>query len=206
MRVLADCLGGAEDWVVDTLCALYAEHGRDQEGLAYLDTLKARLDGEEERDFFRMRPPLPADCGLPDEAIEQARARPEGGTWYAAWSLSDLLAEAGRTEVAVAVLEQHPTSNSSIPAQRLIDLGRIEVAVQVLQNRPSAEPATDSWVGTCSNEPPTDHPTSALRQAIVTDCQVISTARPRVPQAHRGRVPCGWWDDRRARRRAVRRA
>ncbi|MCX4427079.1 tetratricopeptide repeat protein [Streptomyces mirabilis] len=154
MCALVDSPGGAEDWVVDSLCTLYAEHGRAQEGLAHLDALKERRGGEEEWDFFRMRLPLLADCGLLDEAIEQARAHHEGDTWYAAWSLSDLVAEAGRTEEAVAVLEQHPTSNSSVLAQRLIDLGRIEDAIRVLQNRPNAEPATDPWDGTYSNKPP----------------------------------------------------
>ncbi|MFI1522861.1 tetratricopeptide repeat protein [Kitasatospora cineracea] len=154
MCALVDSPGGAEDWIVDTLCTLYAEHGRAQEGLAHLDALKARRDGEEEWDFFRLRLPLMADCGLLDEAIEQARAHREGDTGYAAWSLSDLLAEAGRTEEAVAVLEQYPGFNSPVLAQRLIDLGRINDAVRVLQNRPSAEPAADPWARTYSNEPP----------------------------------------------------
>jgi tetratricopeptide (TPR) repeat protein len=153
LRALVDSPGGAEDWIVDTLCTLYAENGRAEEGLAHLDALKARRDGEEGWDFFRMRLPLMADCGLLDEAIEQARAH-EGDTWYAAWSLSDLLAETGRRVEAVAVLEQHPAFNSSVLAQRLIDLGRINDAVRVLQNRPSAEPADDPWAPTYSNEPP----------------------------------------------------
>lgn len=136
------------------LCTLYAQHGRAQEGLAHLDTLKERRRGEEEWDFFRMRLPLMADCGLLDQAIEQARAHHEGDIGYAAWSLSDLLAEAGRTEEAVAVLEQHPTCNVTVLAQRLVDLGRIEDAVRVLQNRPSAEPAADPWDRSHSNELP----------------------------------------------------
>lgn len=47
-----------------------------------------------------------AACGLREEAVELARAHPEGGTWYAARSIAELLAEAGRTEEAVAVLGQ----------------------------------------------------------------------------------------------------
>ncbi|WP_327072185.1 hypothetical protein OG196_00725 [Kitasatospora purpeofusca] len=65
MRALADSPNGAEDYVVDTLCTLYAEHGRAREALAYLDTLKERRGGEEEWDFFRIRLPLmapPAAC------------------------------------------------------------------------------------------------------------------------------------------------
>ncbi|MER5895514.1 hypothetical protein [Streptomyces sp. NPDC001876] len=82
---------------------------------------------------FHNRLSVPATVsGFPAEAIEQARSRPEGDTWYAAWVLSDVLAEAGRTEEAAAVLERHPTFNSSPRAERLIDLGRIEDAVQVL--------------------------------------------------------------------------
>ncbi|MFE7328491.1 hypothetical protein ACFU8W_26635 [Streptomyces sp. NPDC057565] len=158
MRALAERPGGAEDWIVHTLCTLYADHGRPRDGLAHLDALKARSGGKEEWEFFRMRLPLMADCGLLDEAIEQARAHPEGDTWYAAWALSDVLAEAGRTEDAAAVLEQHSTSDGPLYAGRLIDLGRIEDAVRVLQ-QPRTEPITpawdgDAWDGAYCTEPP----------------------------------------------------
>jgi predicted Zn-dependent protease len=153
MRVLADSPGGAEDWIVDTLCTLYADHGRARDGLAYLDTLKARRDGEEEWDFFRMRLRLMADCGLLDEAIEQARVHPEGDTWYADWTISDLLAEAGRAEEAVAVLEAHAPANCDSLAGHLIDLGRIKDAVAVLQQRKS-EPVVPVSTGTFSTDPP----------------------------------------------------
>ncbi|MEV7729634.1 hypothetical protein AB0P15_33700 [Streptomyces sp. NPDC087917] len=153
MRALAERPGGAEDWIVDTLCTLYSSHGRPLDGLAHLDALKARIGGTEEWDFFRMRLPLMADCGLIDEAIEEARAHPEGHTWYAACAVSEVLAEAGRTEEAVTVLEQHPTYNSSLHAERLIDLGRIEDALRVLQ-QPRTKPPTPTWDGTYSTEPP----------------------------------------------------
>lgn len=153
MRMLADSPGGAEDWIVDTLCTLYTDHGRARDGVAYLDTLKARRDGEEEWDFFRMRLPLMAGCGLLDEALEQARVHPEGNTWYAAWIISDLLAETGRIEEAVAVLEAHAPANSRSLAGHLIELGRIKDAVAVLQQRKS-EPVVPVWTGTFSTEPP----------------------------------------------------
>ncbi|MFH9044796.1 tetratricopeptide repeat protein [Streptomyces sp. NPDC017966] len=153
MRTLVDPPGGADDWLVDTLCTLYADHGRSRDGLAYLDVLKARRGGEEEWDFFRMRLRLMADCGLLDEAIEQARAHPEGDTWYAAWTLSDLLTETGRTEEAVAVLEPHASTHRDLLAGHLIDLGRVEDAVALLQQR-TPEPVTPVWTGTFSTEPP----------------------------------------------------
>ncbi|MEU5811477.1 hypothetical protein [Streptomyces sp. NPDC047718] len=145
---------GAEDWIVHTLCDLYESHGRARDGLAYLDVLKARRGGAEGWDFFAMRLPLMVSCGLLDEAIEQAKRHSEADTWYAAWSLSDLLAGAGRTEEAAAVLEQHPTSNTSLRAERLIDLGRIKEAVHILQQRPQTAPADDPWAAFYSTEPP----------------------------------------------------
>ncbi|MFE2870264.1 hypothetical protein [Embleya sp. NPDC059259] len=151
MRALTE--HGAEDWIVHTLCTLYADHGRPRDGLALLDALKARSGGREDWDLFQMRLPLMADCGLLDEAIEQARAHPEGDTCYAAAALSYVLAEAGRTEEAAAVLEQHPKLNGSLRAERLIDLGRIEDAVRVLQ-QPISKPTTPAWNGAHSTEPP----------------------------------------------------
>ncbi|MFJ9845980.1 hypothetical protein ACIRYZ_37170 [Kitasatospora sp. NPDC101155] len=82
VRTLADRPGGAEDRIVRTLCDLYADHGRAHEGLAYLDALKERRGGAEDWDFFRMRLSLMAGCGLVDEAIERARAHPQGDTWH----------------------------------------------------------------------------------------------------------------------------
>lgn len=142
-----------EDWLVHTLCALYADHGRSREGLAHLDAIKARRDGEEYWDLFQMRLPLMADCGLLDEAIERTRAHPEGDTWYAAWALSHLLDTAGRTEEADAILAQHPAANSALHAERLIGLGRVQEAVRLLQQPPS-RPTTPAWDSAPSTEPP----------------------------------------------------
>jgi tetratricopeptide (TPR) repeat protein len=153
MRTLAGRPGGPEGWIVHTLCTLYAENGRARDGLAYLDALKERHGGAEDWEFFQMRLPLMAACGLLDEAIEQAQAHPEGDTWYAAWSLSDLLAGAGRVEEAAAVLENHPASNASLRAERLIELGRIKEAVEVLQQRPQTAPTDDPWADFSSTEP-----------------------------------------------------
>lgn len=153
LRSAAESLGGAEDWLVDMVCTLYAAQGRAEDGLAHLDALKAGR-GEEEWDFFRMRLPLMAACGRIEDALAQARAHPEGGTWYAAWSIAEMLADAGRAEEAVTVLEPHAPANVSVLAGYLIELGRIKEAVAVCQQRPS-EPATEPlWTGDPSDEPP----------------------------------------------------
>ncbi|OKI25122.1 hypothetical protein [Streptomyces sp. CB03911] len=55
-----------------------------------------------------MRLPLIAAGAGVDEAVAPARAHPEGNTSYAAQPIAALLAGSGRTEEAVAVLEQQP--------------------------------------------------------------------------------------------------
>ncbi len=156
MRALADSPGGAEDWIVDALCTLYADHGRSRDGIAYLDSLNRGSGGEEEEWlFFRMRLLLMINCGLTDEAIEHARAHPDSDTWYAAWTIAELLADAGWIEEAVTVLEPHASANRELLAGYLIELGRIKDAVALLQQRTS-EPVTPTpvWSGTFSTEPP----------------------------------------------------
>lgn len=102
-------------------------------------------------------PPRPERWRQIDEALELARAHPEGGTWHGAWSIAGLLAEAGRTEEALAVLEQHPDTNVLLRAELLIDLGRITEAVEILRHRPMPRrnaPADNPWDTPFSVEPP----------------------------------------------------
>ncbi|MEU8378427.1 hypothetical protein [Streptosporangium sp. NPDC048865] len=154
MRALADSPGGAEDWIVDTLCTLYADQGRPEEALAYLDTLEARL-GEEEWSFFRMRLSLMAACGRSEEAVELARAHPESGAWWAVRSVARLLAGAGRTGEAIALLERHPDADGGLRARYLLDLGRVGDAVALLQRRGPEPPEREtSQAGTPFDEPP----------------------------------------------------
>ncbi|CAG7631349.1 tetratricopeptide repeat protein [Actinacidiphila bryophytorum] len=151
MRALAD--EHPDDWIVHTLCTLYADHGRAAEGLAFLDALKEQWDGREEWEFFQLRLPLLALCGRRDEAIELVRAHPQRDAWYVTSALAELLAEDGRLEEAVAVLQPGRLSNAFALAGLLIDLGRIEQAVEVLQDRPRERelPASQApW----STEPP----------------------------------------------------
>ncbi|WP_329611460.1 hypothetical protein [Kitasatospora herbaricolor] len=84
-----------------------------------------------------MRLPLIAASEGVDEAVARARAHPEGSTSYAAQPIAALLGGSGRTEGAVAVLEQHAHASSHDLAGCLIDLGRIDDAVAALQQPPS---------------------------------------------------------------------
>jgi tetratricopeptide (TPR) repeat protein len=154
VREVADSPGGAEDWIVHTLCDRYAEQGRPQDGLDFLDALKARCGGEEV-EFFMMRLPLMAARGRREEAIELMRAHPEGDTWYAARAIAALLADAGHTEEAVAVLQQDATGNRSVLAWHLIDLGRVKDAITLLQQpKPRPDPADDPWAAASTDAPP----------------------------------------------------
>ncbi|MFD8593197.1 hypothetical protein ACFV1B_27210 [Streptomyces sp. NPDC059637] len=68
-------------------------------------------------------------------------------------TISDLLAEAGRTEEAVTVLRSHASACRGLPAGHLIDLGRVEDAVTLLQQRGS-QPAVPVRTGAFPAEPP----------------------------------------------------
>jgi tetratricopeptide (TPR) repeat protein len=131
MRVQAGTRNG-DDWILHTLSELCLGQGRPAEGLAHLNTLAAARGDEEEWDLYRIRLPLIAARDGVDEAIAQARSHPEGATWYAASHIAELLAGTGRTEEAVAVLEQHAPSNRHDLAGYLIDLGRVDDALAVL--------------------------------------------------------------------------
>ncbi|MFF5088958.1 tetratricopeptide repeat protein [Streptomyces niveus] len=152
MRAQAD-VHHSDDWILHALSELCLDHGRPADGLAHLDALDARRGGEAEWELFWMRLPLIAACSGVDEAVERARAHPEGNSWYAAECIARLLAAAGRAEEAVTVIQQHEGRNSYDLAGYLIDLGRVEEALAILLHRdppPPLVPTTHLW----SDEPP----------------------------------------------------
>ncbi|MFJ9446329.1 tetratricopeptide repeat protein [Kitasatospora sp. NPDC101235] len=151
MRAQADAYP-RDDWILHALADLCLGQGRPRDGLAHLDDLKARRGGEEEWELFWMRLPLIAASAGVDEAVEAARAHPKGDTWYAAEHIAELLADAGRTEEAVAALQRHAPADCHALAGYLIDLGRVDDAVAVLQQNGSRppQPATGPW----HDEPP----------------------------------------------------
>ncbi|MFJ2674578.1 tetratricopeptide repeat protein [Streptomyces sp. NPDC087525] len=152
MRGQADAHVG-DDWILHALSGLYLDQGRPEEGLAHLDALAAARGCEEDWDLYWIRLPLIAARDGVDEAIARARSHPEGSTSYAAPHIAELLAGAGRTEEAVAILEQHAPANSIDLAGHLIDLGRVKDAVALLQQRDS-EPVSPVWTGSLFNDPP----------------------------------------------------
>ncbi|MFD7516722.1 hypothetical protein ACFV85_18190 [Streptomyces niveus] len=152
MRVLAEAHNG-DDWILHTWSNLCLEQGRSEDGLAHLDALAAARGREEDWDLHWMRLPLIAARDGVDVAVAQARSHPEGATSYAAPHIAELLAGAGRTEEAVAVLEQHAPANSNELAGYLIDLGRANDAVALLQQRDS-ELVSPVWTGSLINDPP----------------------------------------------------
>ncbi len=151
MRVQADARNG-DDWILHTLSDLYLDQSRPEDGLVHLDALAAARGGEEDWDLYWLRLPLIAACDGVDEAIAHARAHPEGTTWYAAAHIAELLAGAGRTEEAVAVLEQHASANSHDLAGYLIDLDRVEDALSILQRRTPRQPELSG--GPWHDDPP----------------------------------------------------
>lgn len=92
-------------------------------------------------------------CGLREEAIERARAHPEGRTCYTAWSTAELLADAGRTAEAVAFLQRHSAADSGILAWHLIGIGRVKDAVALVQQR-EPRPVVPPRTSVLDDEPP----------------------------------------------------
>ncbi|MFE9816700.1 tetratricopeptide repeat protein [Streptomyces sp. NPDC005773] len=152
MRDLAEAHNG-DDWILHTWSNLCLAQGRPEDGLAHLDALASARGGEEEWDLYWIRLPLIAARDGVDAAVARARSHPEGATSYAAPHIAELLADAGRTGEAVAVLAQHAPANSRELAGHLIDLGRVNDAVLLLQQRDS-EPVSPVWTGSLFNDPP----------------------------------------------------
>ncbi|MGW1185711.1 tetratricopeptide repeat protein [Streptomyces drozdowiczii] len=152
LRAQADAHPG-DDWLLHSLSQLCIDQGRPADGLAHLEAHTAPFGGEVEWDLFWMRPPLIAACSGVDKAVDQARAHPEGTTWYAAEHIAGLLADAGRTEEAVTLLQQHDRKNSHDLAGYLIDVGRIDEALAVLQH-PRPQPPAEATTLLGSEEPP----------------------------------------------------
>ncbi|MFC8917725.1 hypothetical protein ACFT5C_18330 [Streptomyces sp. NPDC057116] len=146
MRHQTDVWNG-DDCILHALSELYLDNGRPEDGLAHLDALAAARGGEEEWDLYWIRLPLIAARDGVDAAVAQARSHAEGGSWYAAPHIAELLAGAGRIEEAVTVLEQHPSMNSHDLAGYLIDLGRVPDALTILQQHTPwpPEPVDGPW-------------------------------------------------------------
>ncbi|MFF9340654.1 tetratricopeptide repeat protein [Streptomyces sp. NPDC014773] len=154
MRAQADAHRG-DDWILHALSELCLDLGRPADGLAHLDALAT--GPEAEREVFWTRLSLIAARGGVDEAVERARAHPEGGTWYAAEHIARLLADAGRTAEAAAVLQEQGGGSGHGLATYLIDLDRVDEALAVIRPiRPTTPPLPTAqlWSRATSDEEP----------------------------------------------------
>ncbi|MFK4110868.1 tetratricopeptide repeat protein [Streptomyces sp. NPDC002176] len=102
MRALSEAHSG-DDWILHTWSTLCLDQNRPEDGLAHLDALAARRGGEEEWDLFWVRLRLMAVCGRVDEALEQARAHPEGCTACAAPHVSETLDHSQCRQLALSL-------------------------------------------------------------------------------------------------------
>lgn len=132
--------GGGDEWVVIVLSDLYIQQNRAAEGLANLDAVAARYDLQD-WDHLGLQVEMMAAAGQREEAIAKARAHPDAAAGHVAACIARLLADAGRIEEAVGVLEQSATADRGLRARYLIELGQVKQAIAVLQHRePSRAP------------------------------------------------------------------
>ncbi|MEJ8643851.1 tetratricopeptide repeat protein [Streptomyces sp. MS1.HAVA.3] len=184
LRTLPAAHGGHEDWILDPLARLYVAQGRAEEGLAHFAAIEDPA-GCEEWDLLRLRADLLAACGFVEQAVEELRAHPEGGSPYAAEQVARLLSGAGRLEEAVAVLDPDAPDHREDLGALLMRLGRVGEAVAVLRKPLPAvlfEP-----VG-YSDSPPS----SAQRSGAAGGsrrARRIAVSRRRIPRPPPGRRP-----------------
>jgi tetratricopeptide (TPR) repeat protein len=136
LRPVPRSMGGDPEWVLRMLCTLLADQGRAEEAFAAIDDLAARAGGAS-AELFGERIRLLSYCGRTEEAITELRARPEADAWSGAWLLSEVLADAGRLDEAIEVLQ--PPAGGGMYRSRLAELlirrGRVKDAVAVLHAR-----------------------------------------------------------------------
>jgi tetratricopeptide (TPR) repeat protein len=147
LRPVPSSMGGDPEWVVRMLWTLLADEGPAEEALAVIDDLAAQAGGMG-WELFCERIWLLSYCGRTEQAIAELRVHPEADTWYGAWRLSDLLADAGRLGEAIAVLQPTCSAgrNETNLAKLLIRQGRVKDAIAVLHHRtPSLPSGDDPW-------------------------------------------------------------
>lgn len=145
LRILSEGPGGGEqDWLRYTWAELMAASGRADEALAVLEDPRDGPLGMS-WELFERRLGLLAASGRIEQAVDELRAHPRAGEWYAAWSLAALLEADGRQEEALEALESSPDHSLSadLHARLLIRQGRVEEAVAMMRRPRSA--LADPW-------------------------------------------------------------
>ncbi|GAA1576571.1 hypothetical protein GCM10009678_69080 [Actinomadura kijaniata] len=137
------------------LWTLLVDQQRVEEALALFDELAARSAGLD-LDLFLERMSLLSYCGRTEQAIDELRAHPEAGEWFMAERLARLLADAGRLDEAIAVLEPNRDSHRStvVIAELLIRQGRADEAVAMLHDWRGTPPPAPRAEGAFVDQPP----------------------------------------------------
>ena len=142
MAALRNVLDPSHQCATREWWGLMVDHNRADEALAAIDKLAAGWDHGMSWELFCERVWLLDYAGRKDQAIEEVGAHPEAATWYGAWTLSDLLIDAGRLDEAAAVLEPsfHEGRNIDNMARLMIRQGRVQDAVELLHRPKSPAP------------------------------------------------------------------
>ncbi|NUP53198.1 MAG: tetratricopeptide repeat protein, partial [Catenulispora sp.] len=130
LRPFPTSMTGDTDWMINRLAELLVTQGRPEEALSIIDSLAAPEQGPW-FEVARIRFWILAHSGRVDQAIAELRVHHEADTWYGEQELATLLADSGRLEDAVALLQasSHARHHGILLQKLLIRQGRVAEAI-----------------------------------------------------------------------------